>query len=146
MRTRNWIALLLAATLAACASGPPPTGPLPISTLATAAVGGGEAPCREVLRDATGWARRWAALGRSDPPPTVDFGHEMVLVACLGARRTGGYGIEIVGATLEVDALVVTVRESAPPAGVPVAQVLTAPFHAVRVERRDLPLRWISAP
>lgn len=140
-------ALLLAVLLPACVAAPLASGPLPLTELARSAYGSSEAPGREVVRDAATWTQRWRTLqpnGAAAPP--VDFEGQMVLIATLGARRTGGYAIEIVSATLEDDALVVRVRETGPAPGAMLPQVLTAPYHAVRVARTEQPLRWLTIP
>jgi len=140
-----FLLLCAAALLPACACTPATSGPLTLTTLAKDAYGLSQEPCREVVRDGTAWAQRWRAVAAAGEAPAVDFAGEMVLVACLGGRRTGGHAIEIVEATLGGGELVVLVRETAPAPGVLTPQVLTAPFHAVRVARSDWPVRWVAA-
>ena len=139
------VAALLALPLGACAVAPP--APLPLTELASGRFGPCVAPRREVVRDAARWSQVWAEVQptRSAPPP-VDFDGQIALVACLGERRTGGYAIEIVAVEVGETELVVTVRESAPPPGAMTAQALTQPFHAVRVARTTLPVRWVVRP
>ena len=76
-------------------------------------------PARIVVRDDANWQAVWLAIYRGSstvpPAPTIDFAREMVLVAALGARGSGGYGIMIDRAN-ETDnrGINVTVRSIAP--------------------------------
>jgi hypothetical protein len=135
---------LLASTLAACAVAPP--APLPLTELASGRFGPCAAPRREVVRDPARWDQVWAEVqpSRTAPPP-VDFAGQVALVACLGERRTGGYAIEIVAVEVGETELVVTVRETAPLPGAMTSQALTQPYHAVRVAKTTLPVRWVNA-
>lgn len=49
---------------------------------------------RMVIRDANGFAQIWSELGAGDRPE-VDFTQNVVVVAALGPRPTGGYEIAI---------------------------------------------------
>lgn len=144
MRTPLIVAAIVA-SLGACAVSPP--APLPLTELAR----GNHGPCtsarREVVRDATSWARAWAEVQptRIAPPP-VDFGGQLAIVVCLGERRSGGHAIEVASVEVGADELVVTVKRSAPPAGAMTTQALTQPFHIVRVARTTLPVRWVELP
>lgn len=136
---------LLVLALGACAAAPP--SPLPLTELARGHFG----PCadarREVVRDAAAWARVWSEVQATRmAPPEVDFDGQMALVACLGQRRSGGHAIEIVAVEVAADALVVSVRETAPTPGATTTQALTQPFHAVRVAKTTLPVRWTTVP
>src|SRR5687768_7556191 len=57
------------------------------------------APLRAVVRDATTWRGAWATIWGDVSPapalPTVDFSRDMVVVAALGQRPTGGFSIVI---------------------------------------------------
>lgn len=145
VRPATLLSATLCVALAACAVPPPVQWPL--TEIARSPLGGVTTSGREVVRDAATWARRWNTLQPTGmSPPAVDFSAEMVLVAVMGGRRTGGYSIEISAVAIVDDQLMVTVRETAPPPGAITTQMLTAPFHAVRIARSDLPVRWVSAP
>jgi hypothetical protein len=47
-----------------------------------------------VIRDANGFAQVWSELGAGDRPE-VDFSRNVVVVAALGQRPTGGYEIAV---------------------------------------------------
>jgi len=143
MRHATWV-LSVTAALGACAAAPP--SPLPLAELARGSFGPCTAARREVVRDPAAWSRAWAEVQptRAAPPP-VDFAGQMAVVACLGERRSGGYAIEVVAVEVAAEELIVTVRETAPPPGAMTTQALTQPYHAVRVARTALPVRWVTA-
>ncbi len=103
---------------------------------------------RLVVRDAASWRVLWDEIvgARTPPPdaPAVDFGREMVIVAAMGQRGTGGYAIAIDEVRQENDGLVVVVRETAPGSGCFLTQAFTAPVTAVRVQARDAPVTFIE--
>jgi PrcB C-terminal len=49
---------------------------------------------RMVIRDANGFDEAWSELGAGDRPE-VDFTHNVVVLAALGERPTGGYEIAV---------------------------------------------------
>ncbi len=83
-------------------------------------------------RFSSAYGRIHAATLPPPETPTVNFARWWVLGAFLGQRPTAGYGIDLGPAAVTrvggESILVVQVRAAAPPAGVPVAQVMTAPF------------------
>jgi type IV pilus biogenesis protein CpaD/CtpE len=105
-----------------------------------------EAPTREAVRDAQAWRDAWSRLtSRSGPPraaPEVDFAREMVLVAAMGQRRSGGYAVRIESVREEGGELVASVVETSPGPRCGVTMALTAPADAVVVTRSTLPVRW----
>ena len=103
---------------------------------------------RLVLRDAQAWSAFWHdAYGRQMPVPSVpeiDFGRNIVIVAGLGTRNTGGYGITF-DSIYEADGvLYAVVQESSPGRSCIVTQALTQPVIAVRVSRPDADVRFIE--
>lgn len=104
-----------------------------------AAYAGIQEPRRAVVRTETEWRELWRELaaGTLPPPepPTIDFVTRMVIVAAMGRRPTGGYGIAIEEVRATTDSLYVTVVETSPGAGCLTTQALTAPVAAVSVER-----------
>ncbi len=76
-------------------------------------------PDRIVIRDPVTWQMVWKKVWFGDsevpPLPAVDFSSEMILVAALGARSTGGYGILIDGANeVGIGGVNVTIRSTSP--------------------------------
>ena len=139
--------LLAFLCIGACTAAPPVDGPRPLTTLAQETYSIAKEARREVIRDNAAWAKLWGEvqdMRRLAPP--VEFERQMVLLAALGERRTGGYAVEIVRAEVVEGTLVVHVRETSPVPGARTTMALTAPLHAVMVARNDLPLRWFTLP
>jgi protease stability complex PrcB-like protein len=97
-------------------------------------------PDRIVVRDAVNWQIVWKDVWRGfsevPPLPTVDFSREMILVAALGARSTGGYGI-MIDAANEADngGINVTVRSTSP-LNCLVTEAFTQPVDIARLPMR----------
>lgn len=77
--------------------------------------------------------------GQPDAWPPIDWEHEVVLVALMGGKRTGGYRITIKDVRVRGGQVIVQVEEVSPQPGEMVIQVLTSPFHVVTVPREALP-------
>ena len=103
---------------------------------------------RIVVRDAQSWASLWTRLvGSHRPapaPPAVDFSREMLVVASMGTRPSGGYAIYIDGVAAVRGNLVVSTREVSPGRRCGVTAALTAPVALARLERSELPVSFIS--
>jgi hypothetical protein len=99
-----------------------------------------------VVRDAAMWASLWPEIVGSQRPmpplPPVDFAREMLLVASMGTRSSGGYTIAIDGLTLAGDTLLVAVSEQSPGRNCGVTEAITEPVALARVERSELPVRF----
>ena len=100
-------------------------------------IGGPQEPTRSVVRDEQSWVEFWRALTAvvipAPEPPSVDFTGDIVLVAAMGRRPTGGYSISIEGVSMSDGVLYVDVVERSPGIGCFSTQVITAPVTAVRV-------------
>lgn len=103
-------------------------------------------PARIVVDDAAQWAEVWDRLWNDQAPapplPAVDFQREVVIVAAMGRRPTGGYHIRVQEAAAHADHVAVTVVEAAPGVACVVTQAFTAPTDVVRVARAGLPVRF----
>ncbi len=100
-----------------------------------------------VVRDAQGWAALWAehVAGRIPEPPVpeVDFTREMVIGYFLGERPTGGYFVEVQEIWVLESKVWVRVVVTSPRPGDPVIQVLTQPYHLVRMAYFDHPVEFV---
>ena len=96
---------------------------------------------RAVIRDNTAWQAAWASLwpaGAPIPaPPNVDFTKEMVVLAALGERSTGGYAIVVDSATENATGATVWVSLNSPGAGCVTTQAFTQPVDIAKVTRTD---------
>jgi hypothetical protein len=94
---------------------------------------------RLVVRDEPAWRQIWTSIWRdvSEPPPLpqIDFTNEMVIVAALGERPTGGYAILVDGATRTADGLSIRVRAISPGPGCLTTQALTQAVDVARLPR-----------
>ncbi len=93
-------------------------------------------PREVVVRTAAEWTALWRVHGGQRPKPAVDFSRSMLIGVFLGSRPSGGYGLEITAIDTHDAGLTVTWRESRPTPRAVVTQVLTMPYHIVRVDRR----------
>ena len=119
---------------------PPDAVPVALQRVLTAQYSGLAEPRRMVIRDAAAWGAFWAeATGPHAAPaaPDVDFTRGMVLVAAMGTRPTGGYGISIESAYRGRGGLLVAVKHVSPAPGRMATQALTAPLDVVRVAQTD---------
>lgn len=133
---------LLATLLAGCARQEQPTEPIAaVVTVAQGTVSGVHEQLWGTIRDAETWRLLWerhaAAVPGAGDVPEVDFTREMVFVYFDGDRPTAGYQVEITEIRDRGELLVALVEERGPPPGSMVAQVLTQPYHIVRLPRRD---------
>ena len=134
-------------TLAGCtiATG---ADPITLRSLGKGGFSGIKEVRQEVVKDKAAWEKLWTEHARptrnDSPAPEVDFAKEMVIVAALGTKRTGGYSVEIVSAEPAGKKLRVTVKQASPPPGALAIQALTAPFHFVAVPRSDLEVEFIE--
>jgi hypothetical protein len=107
-----------------------------------------DSPARLVVRDAETWRSLWAQIyrnhGVAPPIPTIDFSREMLVVAALGSRASGGYSIMIDGASAQGSDVVVTVRSISPGPKCGVTAALTQPVDVARMPRRDGPVRFVE--
>jgi len=122
---------------------------LPVRSLAKGVFSGVKEARQEVIKEAAQWEKLWKQHGLSansaQKIPAVDFSKEMVIVATMGVKRTGGYAIEIAGAEVSGQSLKISVKQSSPPPGALTIQALTAPFHFVAAPKSDLKPEFVEA-
>lgn len=101
-----------------------------------------------VVRDSAAWAALWPRmLGTHSPkprPPAVDFSREMLIVASMGTRPTGGFVVFIESAATVGDSLRVVVREQSPGPRCGTTAALSAPVALARVTRTELPVSFVA--
>ena len=135
--------LTLAALLAAACAGAAPAegsdGEQRLQTVLAESHSGLASARREVVRDASTWARLWAEIhegGSPVPkPPAVDFAREMLVVVALGTRPSGGFSVAVQKVVVHGDTLDVSVIERCPAKDAMVTMALTQPVHVVRLPR-----------
>ncbi len=160
IRSGSAVLIALALPLQSCASQDTPTAPsgLPSDAVAVAfdrvdaiggsLIGGPQEAARSVVREQQGWLEFWgvltAALLPAPEPPSVDFTQDMVIVAAMGSRPTGGYTISIEGVYTSGGELYVDVLERSPGLGCFSTQVITAPVTAVRLGAHAEPVHFVT--
>ncbi len=135
--------LLTALLLGGCSSTPIAGDghPLPVETLSKGLHSGIDAPRLSVVRDGEAWQALWQAhhaMRQPAPPlPEIDFTRDMVIVAFMGQRPSGGYHITVSEVMEHRGAVLVRMVSRTPPSDGIATQALTQPFHLVRVPRLD---------
>ena len=94
-------------------------------------------PRQVVVRTATAWQALWREHDPDSAAPPIDFRESIVVAVFAGTRPTAGYAVEIVAVKPEGNRTLVEYRERRPSPDAQVAQVLTLPFHAVRLPRTE---------
>ncbi|MFN3476701.1 MAG: protease complex subunit PrcB family protein, partial [Candidatus Methylomirabilales bacterium] len=79
----------------------------------------------------------------SSEPPPVDFAQEMAIAVFRGEQPTAGFGLEIQKLEEKGGNLYLYVQEASPAPGSAVLQVLTQPYHIIKLERKDIPVRIV---
>ncbi len=130
---------------------PSSSDPISFETVLNSQYSGIRTPRRAVIRDAEQWRafiREATNVDGTNPaaPAEVDFTREMVIVAAMGMRRSGGYSIAIENIFSAAGKLLVVVREVSPKTASMTTQALTAPLMAVRVARSNDPVSFVERP
>ena len=99
-----------------------------------------------VVRTAAEWTTLWKQHAPGRPRPAVDFARSTVLGVFLGTRPTPGYSVAIDTIERPGAGLTVTYRERRPDPGDMLAQMLTAPYLLVTIDRFDGRVRFVRAP
>lgn len=92
------------------------------------------------IRDAGRWRHYWTAIHRrvspQPPLPRVDFRREVVILAALGRRPSGGYSVRIDSAVESGGVLRVHVARLVPGRGCILSAAVTTPVDVVRLATR----------
>lgn len=138
-------ALLLALTLLGCANATG-TGDLSMRVLTSGEYGASQAesPRAIAAKSADELRTVWQEhIGPNEPLPQADFATESLVILVAGLRRSGGYGIEPRGVTLDGRTLVVDAAIKTPPPGSMTTQALTSPYAVIAVDTKSFDdVRW----
>jgi hypothetical protein len=109
--------------------------PIELRALTKKNFSGIRTPMHLVITNQEAWEEVWALHASAQKPvppaPQVDFSKEVVLLASLGQKNTGGYSIEITEVRPKRKKLEIIVHEIFPGDEVMTIQTLTAPIHMV---------------
>jgi hypothetical protein len=153
MRFPPLVVLSAVACQSVAATGQPSTtlAPLPITRLRPQPVAfetnsGLVDSLRLVVRDTSSWRELWQRINRPFIPqpalPAIDFDRDMVIVAALGTKPSGGYDVIIEGAEEDSAGIEVSVKRSTPGAGCALTAALTQPVDLATVPARRVPVRF----
>jgi hypothetical protein len=115
---------------------------VPFTTVAQSAMSNIEEPRQAVVRTAAEWQSLWKQHAGNSAAPPVDFTQSMVVAVFLGTRPTAGFSVAITAVKTEGTRTVVEYLEREPSRDAFVGQVLTSPFHAVRLARTAGPVEF----
>ncbi len=133
MRYGLWLTLMTLLSSSACANN---AGDL---TVWHGAQSQAKTAGTEVVKDQAAWTQLWQRLNQ--PAPLAALADDKIAVAVtIGQKRTGGYGVEILGAQEDAANLVVTYRVQKPAIDAMVTQVLTAPYAVALVNKTAKPV------
>jgi hypothetical protein len=104
-------------------------------TVAQGAMSNVEESRQVVVRTAAEWQALWKQHDPDRAAPAVDFAQSIVAGVFLGSRPTAGFEVDIVAVNVEGTRTVIEYVERRPPPDAFVAQILTSPFHVVRLAR-----------
>src|SRR5688572_7810255 len=106
-------ACLAVATLLGCTTAIG-ADPLTLRSLGKGGFSGIKEAKQEVIKDKVAWEKLWTehttTTRKAAPAPEVDFAKEMIIVATMGIKRTGGYSVEIASVEPAGKKLRVTVK------------------------------------
>jgi hypothetical protein len=88
------------------------------------------------------WVRVWKNHGEVPPAPAVDFSREIVLLAAMGVRYSGGHHVRMPAAAVQPNRVVVRVVETSPGSGCVTTAALTEPVDVVKLPRTPLPIEF----
>jgi len=89
--------------------------------------GGNSLPETRIIRSPAEWTALWEQIGR-EAPQRFDPARELAIAVFLGERRSGGYSVEITGASESAEGLFIFYLEKVPGRDQRVAQMLTSPW------------------
>jgi len=100
-------------------------------------------PLEIVIQSEQEFLAFWTQHAPSDaPPPPVDFATDLVVGIFAGQRPTAGYQVEIMRVERGGTGIHVIYQIKSPSKDALVAQMLTQPFHLIRLPRLNLPIQF----
>jgi protease stability complex PrcB-like protein len=145
---RWWIIPLSIACGAEPAGSPALVSGPGITEVFSASLSGLREPRRAVISEESEWISLWQAIhpdANPPPRPEVNFGEQIVIVAALGERPTGGFAIRIDSVRSSDTGRQVFVTTTKPGTTCMTTQVLTQPVHIVTAPVAGGSTRFVEA-
>ncbi len=112
------------------------------TTIAKGTYSGYEKASQKVIDNQEQWEDLWQQhTCDTEPPPPVpqeNFTRYMLVAVFAGEQPSSGYSVEIISVKKTDDALVIIVEYDEPEPGVLVQDVITYPYHIVRILQTDV--------
>ena len=109
---------------------------LPMTTIARGANSQIMDARQAVVQNDNEWRALWGQHARdASAPPAVDFARFTVVGLFVGSRSSAGYSVEITSAAPRNGETILEYVERQPAPDAITAQVITAPFHIVRIPK-----------
>ncbi|MBN3927003.1 protease complex subunit PrcB family protein [Nostoc sp. NMS4] len=114
------------------------------TTIARGAQSGFHTSSQMMINSPEKWADVWEQhTSDSIPPPPipfVDFTNAQVVAVFAGEKPTSGYSVDILAVekTGDSPSLVITVKDCQPNPGDFASDVITQPYHIIRIPRMDV--------
>src|SRR5688572_15539724 len=141
MKTAAFLAALALAGTCTTATG----GPVETRTISSGAYAAAkpESPQSGVALDEGTYRRLWSSMIGGGEAPAVDFAGESVVFLLAGSKPTGGWTIDVRGASVEEETLVVDAAIKGPPPDAIVTQAFTSPYAVIAVKSKSFKdVRW----
>jgi hypothetical protein len=101
-----------------------------------------------VINDQESFEVFWKDLHSNQDPlpemPDVDFSESTVITAMMGVQSTGGFSIEITQISRAENVAGVKITEVEPGSNCGVIQVITAPYHIVKIPKIDANIEFVT--
>jgi hypothetical protein len=93
--------------------------------------------------DDAAYQRLWTSMIGGGEPQAIDFATESAVFLLIGPKPTGGWSIDVRGATVEGETLVVDAAIKPPPPDAFVTQAFTSPYVVIAVMTKSFKdVRW----
>jgi hypothetical protein len=140
--------LVLGFLFLACGKGAEDTS-VSFLTLAKGTWSGPKEPTDMVFKGEAELADVWKTLSNQPdkpvPMPAVDFTAEMVIGAFAGFKPSSGFSTEIKSIEVKGDELHVQVVDTKPSPGAMTMDIVTYPYHIVKVTKSDMPVKFFHS-
>jgi len=133
------LGLLLTSAALACQEAPFET--VPFSTVQRRQYSNHAEAKEYVFKDQQAWETHYKQH-HGDTAPVIDFSKEMVLGTYLGTKPNPAYRVEVKEVRKLPDSLDVLVEYHGPEPGKMYPQVITHPYHLVKLEKTEKQVLW----